>query len=109
MEWIYDLLGEIVISVLGIVLTFFAGRLATVLGKGLKEKFSQESIMTAAHLAVSATEMMYREFGGEEKLEKAISILEENLSEKKIFLDREKMRLVLESALAEFQEAYKKA
>ena len=109
MEWIYDLLGEIILSVLGVVLTFFAGKLATVLGKGLKEKFSEESIMTLAHVAVSAVEMMYRGLGGEEKMEKAISILEKSLAEKKIFLDGEDMRVVLESAVAEFKEAYREA
>ncbi len=109
MEWFNDLMGEVILAVLGTVMTYFAGKLATVLGKGLKERFSQESIMTAAHLAVSATEMMYREFGGEEKMEKAITVLEKQLAEKKIKLDREDMRLVLESALAEFREAYEKA
>ena len=109
MEWIFDLLGEIVLSVLGIVLTFFAGRLASVLGKGLKEKFSEESILTLAHTAVSAVEMMYRELGGEEKMERAISILEKSLAEKNILLEREKMRVILEAALAEFKEAYQRA
>ena len=109
MEWMREILSEAIFAVLGVVITFLAGRLATILGKGLKEKFSQESLQSAAYLAVSAVEAMYEGLGGEKKMNEAMGILEKYLAEKKISLDREDMRVFLESALAEFKEAYRRA
>ncbi len=109
MEWMKEIVFEALLSVVGVVLTAVIGRIVAVVGKGLKERFSEESIMSAAYTVVGAVEMMYREAGGEEKMQWALSLLEDRLKGKGIDLSREEMRLFLESAVAEWKRAFREA
>lgn len=109
MEWMKELLFEALLSVIGVVLTAVIGRIVAIVGKGLKERFSEEGVMSAAYTVVGAVQMMYREAGGEEKMECALGLLEDRLKTKGIRLTREEMRLFLESALAEWKRAFRDA
>lgn len=107
MEWIYEMLTEIVFSVVGVICAFVAARLGEALASFWKERNRNECIERVAATCVSAVQMMYRDFGGEEKLSHAMKMASELLAEKGICLSEERIRVCLESALANFKGAFK--
>lgn len=109
MEWIYEMLTEIALSVLGIVLSAVAAKLGQVFGAIWKEKAKDENVLHVTAVCVSAVEMMYRELGGEEKLSLAMDYAEKMLKEKGITLSSDQIRLYLEAALAQWKGAFDKA
>lgn len=62
----------------------------------------------AARTVVKAIEQIYTELHGAQKLEKALSDLDVMLSEKGIAANDLELRLLLESALAEYNKAFEK-
>ncbi len=106
MEWIRETVMEIVLTGLGIFLTALMTKIGSVVEKYWKAKSSDESILAIARTCVGAVEMMYREWGGEEKLEQAMTFAEDLLREKGIDLPKERIRLFLESALAEWKGVF---
>ncbi len=61
-----------------------------------------------AETVVRAVEQIYKELHGEEKLEKALSAAAEMLREKGIEVTDLELRMLVESALAEFNKAFEK-
>ena len=55
---------------------------------------------------VKAVEQIYRDLGGEEKLGKAISAATEMLSERGIKIGELELRMLIESAVAEYKAAF---
>ncbi|MBR3837475.1 MAG: hypothetical protein IKJ74_04935 [Clostridia bacterium] len=106
MEWIYELLTELVLAVSGVVLTALGAYLGKALGRLWKEKLQNETLAGVAKITVSAVQMMYRELDGAQKLSHALSMAEEMLNEKGIRLPKEKIRIRLEAALAELKGAF---
>jgi len=109
MEWMYEGIGEIIIALIGIALTFLVSKLGGVLGAFWKNKLWSENAQSVARTVVRAVEMMYREQKGEEKLEKALELAESMLQSRGIRLEKEQMRIFLEAALAEFKTAFREA
>ena len=109
MEWLADFSADLITALIGSALTAVAAWLGGILGKIWKEKMRGETLRQIAGIAVSAVEMMYREAGGEEKLEHALSLAEELLEERGVTLPRERLRIFLEAALAEMKGAFDKA
>ena len=106
MEWIGEMIWEVVICVFGIVLTYVGTRTATLLGEIFREKNFDRQILEVAKACVGAAEMIYKEAGGEEKLAHAMESAEKMLSEKGIGITKESLRIWLESALAEWKGAF---
>lgn len=108
MELFWDTAFQVVLTVLGSVLTFFATKVGTYLGKWLKGKYKEETIRNICRTCVFAVEQMYRDLGGEEKLKKALDMGEKQLLQKGIKVDFETLHCLLESALAEAKGAFEK-
>lgn len=108
MEWFMEGVGDVILAVLGIVLTFLASRVGTVLGKLFREKLQDESVRSVAAICVRAVEQMYKECSGKEKLEKALILGEKLLSGKGIKITAQELRVVLEAALSEAKGAFEK-
>ena len=72
MEWIMELLSQVVLTVLGIAMTYLASHLGSVLGKFWREKMKDENIRSVASTCIYAVEQMYGGKSGAEKLEKAL-------------------------------------
>ena len=106
MEWIYEMLGEIVFAAVSVVLTAVAAKLGNVMGRFWKEQMVDETLQSVARTCVSAVEMMFREKKGEEKLSEAFKMATDMLSEKGMKVSEEKLRILLEAALAEYKGAF---
>ncbi len=109
MDILLDTAVQIALTFFGGILTFFASKLGTLLGKWLKEKKESEVLKSVCRTCVLAVEQMYRDLGGEEKLKKALEMGENLLLEKGVKVSGETLRCLLESALAEAKGAFEKA
>ena len=100
MKWIMEIFNDAVLPALGVVLAYSASRLGAFLGRFFREKWKDDSARAVAMTCVRAVEQMYRDLHGEEKLNKALSMGEEMLSQKGIRISSEEMRALLEEALS---------
>lgn len=63
---------------------------------------------TAARLAVQFVEQVYKEFHGKDKLAAALETAAELLKKKGIDFDAAEMKILIEAAVAEFNQEYRK-
>lgn len=90
-------------------LTAFAGFLGTQV-KALYQKYVNDKTKEAVvRTCVKATEQLYHDLGGPEKLEKAQEGIVQMLNEKGIPISELEMNLLIESVVAEFNYAFAKA
>lgn len=73
-----------------------------------KKWLNNDTKRQLAEYAVMAVEQMYKTLHGEEKLAQAMVLFSEQLAEKNIYVSESEMRLLLESAVGKFNEAFKK-
>lgn len=101
----YGLLSAIITglaSALGVLLKKLYDR---TIGAYFKDKVKRE----VAAQVVKFVEQVYKDLHGEEKLGAALEAAEEMLNEKGITISELELRVLIEAALAEFNEAFKKA
>ena len=103
MNWILEIAREILLTAGTAVLFSVAAWLGRLMGKCWKEKFTDESSKSIAKTCVEAVEMIYRESGGAEKMDHAIRFASQMMEEKGISLPPDRLRLLLEAALAEWK------
>lgn len=72
------------------------------------DKIKLDTIKEIARVVVKFVEQVYKDIHGEEKLDKALEAFAEMLNNKGITISDLEMRVYLESALAEFNEAFNK-
>lgn len=60
-------------------------------------------------ICVKAVEQIYKDLHGEEKLQKALDSTEEMLASKNIDITGSELRMLIESAVAEFNDAFNKS
>lgn len=114
MEAIINFLNEY--GILSMVITAVVGAVGTALGlfvkwlynKTIGDKIKIETIEKIASLVVKYVEQVWTDVHGEEKLDKALEAFEEMLNNKGITISKLEMRVYLESALAGFNNAFKK-
>jgi len=109
MEWIRELITELLLALLSGSITYIAAKLGAVIGTFFKRKLEDDTLGYIAKTCVFAVEQMYRENSGEEKLSEALSLASEMLEEKGIRVEAGKMRVLLEAALAEWKGAWERA
>lgn len=95
-------------EIIGTLLVALAGIFGMVL-KRLAEKVLDTPVkMQLAKIAVQFVEQTYKELHGEDKLDAALMALAGLLAEKKIDASADEMRILIEAAVAEFNEVFKK-
>lgn len=95
-------------EIIGTLLVALAGIFGMVL-KRLAEKVLDTPVkMQLAKIAVQFVEQTYKELHGKDKLDAALMALAGLLAEKKIDASDDEMRILIEAAVAEFNEAFKK-
>ncbi len=109
MDWLMECVGDVILAVLGVVLTVVASRVGTVLGKFFREKLQDECVRSVASTCVRAVEQMYKENSGSEKLEHALILGEKLLSQKGIKITARELRVVLEAAVSEMKGAFERS
>lgn len=95
-------------EILGTLLLALAGVLGMI-AKNLATKYlDTDTKRTMAKVVVQFVEQTYKELHGEEKLTAALTVFAEMLQEKNIHASELEMKVLLEAAVAEFNEAFKK-
>ena len=96
-----ELLYSIVIAIAG-----YLG----IVAKNLFQKYINDKTKEKiARIAARGVEQMYKELHGEEKLIKALEAAAEMLTDKGITVTDFELRMLIEDAVGEFNEAFKKA
>jgi hypothetical protein len=77
--------------------------------KALADKYlNDKTKKDVAKTVVRAVEQIYKDLHGDEKLDKALASASEMLAEKGITVTELEMRMLIESAVAEFNKAFEK-
>lgn len=77
--------------------------------KSMLKKFADDKTKRAVvKTVVQGVEQLYKDAGGEEKLNKAIEAASEMLAEKGITITELEIRMLIEAAVAEFNDAFNK-
>lgn len=108
MELFTDFISEYGTTILYTILTAIAGYLGVVF-KNLYQKYiNDQTKKDVVRTCVKAVEQLYKDLKGSEKLDKACESASLMLSEKGVTVSDLELRMLIESALAEFNEAFKK-
>lgn len=111
MEEFINFLNEY--GIISAVVTALAGALGLfvkwVYNKTIGDKMKDETKEKVASLVVKYTEQVWKDLHGEDKLQKALEAFHDMLAEKGITISDLEMRVLLEAALAEFNNAFKKS
>jgi LL-H family phage holin len=103
-------------GILSMVITAVVGAVGTALGLFFKrlytntigDKIKLDTVKEIARVVVKFVEQVFKDKHGEEKMEEALKAFSEMLNNKGITISELEMRVYLESALAEFNEAFNK-
>lgn len=103
-------------GILSMVITAVVGAVGTALGLFFKrlytntigDKIKLDTVKEIARVVVKFVEQVYKDIHGEKKMEEALKAFAEMLNNKGITISELEMRVYLESALAEFNEAFNK-
>lgn len=103
-----EFINQYGLEIMYLVITAVAGYLGIVI-KNLFQKYINDKIkVTVAKNAVKFVEQVYKDLHGEEKLEEALDAAAEMLTEKGIVVSSLELRVLVEAAVAEFNDAFHK-
>ena len=95
-------------EILYAALTAIAGYIGLVIKELATKYLNDKTKQAIAKTAVQFVEQVYKDLHGEEKLDKALVAFSDMLAEKGIGVTDLEMRVLIEAAVAEFNEAFKK-
>lgn len=95
-------------EILGTLLLALAGILGMIAKNMAAKYLDTDTKRSLAKVVVQFVEQAYKELHGEEKLMAALSVFADMLGEKKIKATETEMVVLIEAAVAEFNEAFKK-
>lgn len=104
-EWLSNYGGEILTLIITAVFTFLGTAAKKIYEKSENNKEKREVVKNV----VKAVEQMFKNLHGKDKLEKAVENASIILSEKGITVTELELLTLIESAVAEFNEAFNKA
>lgn len=91
------------------ILTAIAGYIGIVIKNLFTKYINDKTKRDVAKIAVQFVEQVYKDVHGEEKLNEALACAEEMLAEKGITVTALELRVLIEAAVAEFNDAFNKA
>lgn len=95
-------------QIIGLVLCLIFGMLGNAARKIYQEHIDDDTKRAVARTAATFVEQVWKNLHGEEKLQKALKTAEYLLRKKNIPFDAEEMMVLIEAAVAEFNEAFRK-
>ena len=90
------------------IFTFIAGYLGIYLKRIVTEWFNDKTKQKVARVCVKAVEQIYTDLHGEDKLNECIKAVTAMLEEKGITITELEIRMLIESAVGEFNNNFKK-
>ena len=95
-------------EILCAIVSTLVGYLALGIKKLVNKYINDNTKKTVAKTVVQAVEQIYKGIGGAEKLEMGIAFMTDLLNEKGIKATNTEIRLLIEEAVGEFNEVFKK-
>ena len=108
METVNNIINQLIIPLASTVLLGIAGWIGVKLKQHLDEKEKNKTILQVVAICVSAVEQIYKELHGPDKLQKCIEMVTDMLSTRGIEISATDIRILIESVLAEFNNAFEK-
>lgn len=108
MEILNQVISEYGMQIIGSILTALFTYIGLVAKQYANKILNDKTKKSIAKTVVSAIEQCYKELNGPEKLQKAMESASEMLNEQGIKCTDVELRLLLESALAEFNKVFEK-
>ena len=96
------------VEIIGTLLVAMAGIFGMILKNLVSRYLDTEAKRTMAKAVVQFVEQVYKELHGEAKLNAALMALAGLLAEKKINASEDEMRIMIEAAVAEFNQVFTK-
>lgn len=93
-------------TILYSILTAIAGYLGIVVKNLYQRYINDKTKQDVAKTCVQAVEQLYKDLHGDEKLQKALDAASEMLMVKGITITNIELRMLIEAALAEFNDAF---
>lgn len=103
-----EFINQYGLQILYTVITAIAGYIGIVVKNLFTKYVNDKTKVAVAKTAVQFVEQVYKDLHGEEKLNAALSAASEMLAEKNIYVSDLEMRVLIESAVAEFNNAFAK-
>lgn len=107
-DLISDFISEYGVSILYALITAVAGLIGTAVKKIYQKYVNDKTKENVVKTCVKAVEQMYKNLHGEDKYNKVVEFVVEMLNEKGITVSSIELQMLIESAVAEFNEAFKK-
>ena len=108
MSFLNEFMSQYGTMILYAVLTAIAGFLGTQLKKLYERYITDKTKKDVVKTCVKAVEQLYKDLHGEYKKQKAVESITAMLAEKGITVTDLEMRMLIESAVAEFNKAFEK-
>jgi len=96
------------VEIIGTLLLALAGIVAMVARSMAAKYLDTDTKRNLAKVVVRFVEQVYKDLHGEEKLNASLSVLSDMLKEKKIRASEAEMLVLIEAAVAEFNEVFRK-
>lgn len=96
-------------EILYAIITAIAGYLGVVIKNLCTKYINDKTKASVAKTVVQFVEQVYKDLHGDDKLKLALSTASDMLAEKGITVSDLEMRALIEAAVAEFNEAFKKS
>jgi len=109
MELLNEFISTYGTTILYSVLTAIAGYLGIVVKNLYTKYINDKTKQDVAKTCVKAVEQIYKDLHGEEKLQKALEAASEMLMNKNITITDIELRMLIEAAVAEFNDAFNSA
>lgn len=103
-----EFINEYGASILYTIVTAIAGYIGIVLKNLCKRYMDDKTKKDVAKTVVQGVEQLYKDLNGEEKLERAIDNASEMLETKGIIITEMELRMLIEAAVGEFNDAFNK-
>lgn len=109
MEFLKEFISVYGTTILYSILTAIAGYLGIVVKNIYQKYINDKTKQDVAKTCVKAVEQIYKDLHGEEKLQKALEAASEMLANKGITISDLEMRILIEAAVAEFNDVFNSA
>lgn len=103
-----EFINEYGMQLIYAIITALAGYLGIALKHLVKKYLDDKTKLAVAKTAVKYVEQVFKDLHGEEKLQQALVAAADMLAEKSISVTDLELRVLIEAAVAEFNEAFKK-
>ena len=104
-----EFINQYGLQLMYMAITAAAGWLGIVVKDMVKKHLDDKTKLDVAKTTVKYVEQVFKDLHGEEKLQKALVAASQMLAEKGITVTELELRVLIEAAVAEFNEAFNKA